>query len=250
MKVVNGNSLNELPKLEPGEWTLTEVEAPLGYGKKAVPVSIIVAADGTIKYKQSDFLAGEELTAQGTVPTVCITNRFSPSLDIMKVDKANENTSLSGAVFELHQLEEDGYGTYLSGVDPVRTDPTGDDGKTTLSDLLEGCYYKIEEVVFPSGYILTGNSAFYFKVSAGKIIWLEEDTNKTVVNWGDKDSDEMVSFTPATETQNARFTVKNEAGAALPYTGGIGTVIFYVLGAVLVLGAGVVLVSKRRVTDR
>ncbi|MDD7288263.1 MAG: LPXTG cell wall anchor domain-containing protein [Clostridiales bacterium] len=32
----------------------------------------------------------------------------------------------------------------------------------------------------------------------------------------------------------------------MPETGGIGTTIFYVLGAVLVVGAGVVLVTKKR----
>ncbi|MDY3984019.1 LPXTG cell wall anchor domain-containing protein, partial [Dysosmobacter sp.] len=36
------------------------------------------------------------------------------------------------------------------------------------------------------------------------------------------------------------------AGATLPETGGIGTTIFYVLGTILVLGAGVLLVTKKR----
>lgn len=40
--------------------------------------------------------------------------------------------------------------------------------------------------------------------------------------------------------------VENETGAELPSTGGIGTTIFYVVGAVLVIGAGVLLVSRRR----
>ena len=40
--------------------------------------------------------------------------------------------------------------------------------------------------------------------------------------------------------------VVNNAGATLPETGGIGTTIFYVLGAVLVLGAIVMLVTKKR----
>ena len=40
--------------------------------------------------------------------------------------------------------------------------------------------------------------------------------------------------------------VENKTGAELPSTGGIGTTIFYVLGSILVLGAGVVLVVKKR----
>ena len=42
------------------------------------------------------------------------------------------------------------------------------------------------------------------------------------------------------------FDVENHAGTVLPSTGGIGTTIFYVVGAILVIGAGVVLVTRRR----
>ena len=41
--------------------------------------------------------------------------------------------------------------------------------------------------------------------------------------------------------------IVNEAGSTLPETGGMGTTLFYVLGLAMVLGAGVLLVSKRRV---
>ena len=40
--------------------------------------------------------------------------------------------------------------------------------------------------------------------------------------------------------------VINNAGSVLTSTGGMGTTIFYVLGTVLVLGAGVVMVTRRR----
>ena len=43
-------------------------------------------------------------------------------------------------------------------------------------------------------------------------------------------------------------TVTNESGSVLPSTGGIGTTIFYVIGALLVIGAGVVLVTRRRMS--
>ena len=44
-------------------------------------------------------------------------------------------------------------------------------------------------------------------------------------------------------------TVENKAGSVLPSTGGIGTVIFYVLGSLLVVGCGIVLISKRRMNS-
>jgi LPXTG-motif cell wall-anchored protein len=40
--------------------------------------------------------------------------------------------------------------------------------------------------------------------------------------------------------------IENKAGATLPTTGGIGTTIFYVVGAVLALGAVVLLITKKR----
>jgi len=42
------------------------------------------------------------------------------------------------------------------------------------------------------------------------------------------------------------ITVNNLSGTVLPSTGGIGTTIFYIVGAILVIGAGVVLVTRRR----
>ncbi len=45
-------------------------------------------------------------------------------------------------------------------------------------------------------------------------------------------------------------TVVNEAGTVLPSTGGMGTTIFYVVGGALVIVAGVLLVTKRRMKNK
>ena len=42
--------------------------------------------------------------------------------------------------------------------------------------------------------------------------------------------------------------IENKQGSVLPSTGGIGTTIFYIVGAILVLGAGIVLVTRRRMS--
>ena len=55
--------------------------------------------------------------------------------------------------------------------------------------------------------------------------------------------------TSASTTALYKETVVNKAGVELPSTGGIGTTLFYVIGSILVLGAGVVLVAKKRAID-
>ncbi len=45
-------------------------------------------------------------------------------------------------------------------------------------------------------------------------------------------------------------TIVDNAGQELPSTGGMGTTIFYILGAALVIGAGVVLVTRRRMSTK
>ena len=49
-----------------------------------------------------------------------------------------------------------------------------------------------------------------------------------------------------TATGEFEVTIENNKGAQLPSTGGVGTTIFYVVGAILVIGAGVVLITRRR----
>lgn len=43
--------------------------------------------------------------------------------------------------------------------------------------------------------------------------------------------------------------IVNKSGSLLPSTGGIGTTIFYIVGAVLVIGAGIILVTKKRMSN-
>lgn len=49
-----------------------------------------------------------------------------------------------------------------------------------------------------------------------------------------------------TVDNTATITVENQAGSILPSTGGMGTTVIYIAGIVLVLGAGVTLIVRRR----
>ena len=107
---------------------------------------------------------------------------------------------------------------------------TDSNGAATFQGLDSGTYY-LHETAAPAGYNL-----------------LKEDVKVEITaTYGD---DGRITSSSATSTDNGQYQqtqkVKNKSGIQLPSTGGIGTTIFYVLGAVLVIGAGVLLVTRRR----
>ena len=62
--------------------------------------------------------------------------------------------------------------------------------------------------------------------------------------------DGQITSSSATSTNNGQYQqsqkIENKSGTTLPSTGGMGTTLFYVLGSVLVIGAVVLLVAKKR----
>ena len=61
-----------------------------------------------------------------------------------------------------------------------------------------------------------------------------------------------IATSSATSSNNGQYQqvskIENKAGTLLPSTGGMGTTIFYVLGSILVIGAVVLLVTKKRMS--
>lgn len=61
--------------------------------------------------------------------------------------------------------------------------------------------------------------------------------------------EEGTTIDTSTYTNSSTYgQVENYTGTVLPSTGGMGTTMFYVLGSILVVGAGLVLVSRRRMS--
>lgn len=125
---------------------------------------------------------------------------------------------------------------------------TPDSGVIVVKGVKTGTY-EIKEVTAPAGYNKLTAPVTVEAVKTGKTntqttVYLDKDGNKV---------DESVTATKVTfniDTIAATaVVVVNKAGTELPSTGGMGTTVFYVLGAVLVMGAVVLLVTKKRMSD-
>jgi fimbrial isopeptide formation D2 family protein/LPXTG-motif cell wall-anchored protein len=147
------------------------------------------------------------------------TKLYTYGLTVLKYEDGNENKTLTGAKFVLYASD---------GSTIVREETeVNENGKLTW-DGLEAGSYKLVETVAPAGYRLD---------STPRDITL----NNTTANGDDplKDGDQAYVL---------ESKVQNTPGSTLPSTGGIGTTIFYVVGAILVVGAGTVLVTRRRMS--
>ena len=119
-----------------------------------------------------------------------------------------------------------------SGEDSYVEAITDDMGKLTFAGLGSGTY-TLTETEAPSGYNKLANP-INISITAAPTL---EGPNWTVT----KDGEALTKPTGIYE-----FTVENNKGVTLPSTGGMGTTIFYVVGGLLVAGALVLFVVKKR----
>lgn len=117
---------------------------------------------------------------------------------------------------------------------------SGQNGELTFTGLAAGTY-TITEIVTPEGYNTIAPITF-------TITFTYSDKNSDKVN------NTLVSITTNNESikvgeDNKLSTeIANNSGSTLPSTGGIGTTIFYIVGGVLLAGAVVLLITKRRMS--
>lgn len=152
---------------------------------------------------------------------------------------------LAGAEFTLTGTGPNGTGT------TTLTATSDADGRMFFNNLEVGTY-KLKETKAPAGYIKDDTehtvviSAEYNADGTLKSYSIKIDGNDIATYTATTDADKVIeTITPG---DNNSFPINNKKGTELPSTGGIGTIIFYVLGSILVIGCGVVLVSKRRIS--
>ena len=170
------------------------------------------------------------------------TTTYTWKLPIYKYHKAGETKKpLAGAEFILYKGSEESNRDYaqvtngkLTGWTKVKTDAarlvSGDDGMIAVEGLDADTYY-LEETKAPRGY----------NKLAGPV----------TVEISHAVSDDGASMTHTLKqdaTDVAEVGIENKSGTELPSTGGMGTTIFYVLGSILVIGAAVLLITKKRMS--
>lgn len=163
----------------------------------------------------------------------------------IKVLKYTGDTThvMAGAKFKLFKQEaggealtfvkkagnEENYRLTVQGESGIAEIVTTSSGAFTMQGLKPGVYW-LEETAAPKGY----NKLV-------KRIKVEINTNGNLIIDG-KDKENGLPIN--------QVNVENKTGTVLPSTGGAGTTMIYLVGAVLVLGSGVVLVTKRRVKGK
>ena len=162
---------------------------------------------------------------------------YSFNIVIDKYRVGSEETKLPDAKFVLKNSEGRyyKYNTTAGKVEWVADKADADvsvttiDGKAAFNGLEAGTYY-LEEIAAPSGY----------NRLAGDIeIVIYDKDNATVAG---------NASNPSTANLSLTAKVANASGTILPETGGIGTIIFIVVGALAVIGAGIFLVTNKRIS--
>lgn len=179
----------------------------------------------------------EEPHEEGKTPDDKVTV-FTFQLVVNKVQpgEGEENVPLFGAAFKLSKKNSSG--TYVQvaelGKDEVVCEFTFkglDDGE-----------YKLEETVTPAGFNTI--APIEFTITAEHDI-LSNDPQLRKLTGGKLATGEL-NVDGYLPDGSITTDVLNIAGKTLPTTGGSGTTIFYIVGSILVVCAGVLLISKKR----
>ena len=218
--------------------------------------------NATFTDNTGNVLLGDE-SHQFYFDTTIKANNRQTGLAILKVDMEHPENPLADAKFQLRKLDgEPGEppvpaqgGTYTGTTVPPDFEATNSEGIITFtppSGLSPG-YYEVTETLPPAGYVLLEDSKFYIKVEKLGIIKLADKDEDGNVIWPDEEQEGVqtvgnVSISSSITAANGKtitVTVPNQAGTALPASGGPGTKFLYVFGAILTIFAGLILARRR-----
>lgn len=176
----------------------------------------------------------EDVVIVFTYKTIISKVTKNPDYD-PKVEGSEEYIPLTGAEFTLEKYNKET--NEWKAITVVKND----EGTTFTFSGLDDGNYRLTETKTPAGY--NSIDPIEFTVTAEHDV-LSDNPALTSLS-GNATTGEL-TFTSNTTEGSLSADVVNKSGSTLPETGGIGTTIFYVVGAILVLGAGLLLITKRR----
>ena len=172
-----------------------------------------------------------ESNAQLTDAKFVLSKKKKPDLGEIRDDGTPSNTK------DLINLIDNGDGSYTVAPAGYTGTYVMTAGNITIKGLDDATDYYLYETKAPAGYNRL-TDAVKFKITA--------DYDGTGEN--------CTSVTTKVNEDNPKaslsITVKNNKGASLPSTGGIGTTLFYVIGGGLMAVAAVLLVAKKRMNNK
>lgn len=233
-----GNDTYTITDKVPTGITIEEIKSVTGAGSAVATLTgdtISLTVSGT---NRSDLVDHSEIV-------ITYTAKLNKNATIADVGNKNTATLTYGDASGLSKTASATVHTYQLTVN-----------KTDGSSALEGAKFKLKNsddkfALVTEGYISgwDANGTVLTTPVSGviKFIGLGGDTTYTVVETAPpagyiKAADKTVTFTAKDEV----VTIVNTPGELLPETGGMGTTVFYLSGAVLMMAAGVLMLSKKR----
>lgn len=198
-----------------------------------------------LEYSNNPNVSGEGDTDNtGKSPTdYCVAFTYQTVID--KIDGITK-APLAGAEFTLEKKLEDGTTKKVQVV-------TALEGTRFMFNGLDDGTYELTETTVPDNY--NGIQPIEFTISAAEIQTDGSEALESLSADGGANATfatgKVYLINDTTEPSGAdkgsvKTTIENLKGSSLPSTGGIGTTMFYVGGGVLVAGAGVLLITKKR----
>ncbi|MBF9687437.1 isopeptide-forming domain-containing fimbrial protein [Bifidobacterium dentium] len=161
---------------------------------------------------------------------------FTYKTVINKVD--DKNQPLKGAEFTLSKKMKDGSTKTVAVV-------KDSEGTTFTFNGLDDGDYVLTETKTPAGY--NSIKPITFTVTANHTItWEGEDRDTILTGLSGNAASGEITFTPTGDKSELDTSVVNKPGSSLPETGGMGTIVLYAAGAVLVIAAGVYFGLKKK----
>lgn len=166
---------------------------------------------------------------------------FTYKVDVNKVDE--QGNKLTGAEFTLEKKIKGTKDTWKA-----ITKVSGTAGDVFEFKGIDDGEYRLTETRAPANYDKLSDP-IYFTVTAGHVDGANPylDTFSGNITSGNVGT---MTFTANKDSGILSTKVVNKPGSSLPETGGMGTTILYVAGAVMILAAGAFLVMQKKAEDK